>query len=224
MTPTTATTGGLARIIRNEDGLYEGDLVYYARIVFNHARNLRHPYHNARHMFHVLWLCYQACEFYAEVMTRRQMRDLLIAALFHDFDHSGMVGNDDLNIERAIRGLKKYALEEDQGFYLEDSIALMRATEFPHKPIVLSLPAQIVRDADMSQAMSVAWIQQVVIGLATEWDMDPIDVLRMQGGFHSSLKFHTDWARQMFPQSEIDAKIQEAAELLEIFAPSPAGL
>ena len=65
-------------------------------------------------MLHVTWLCHQACEFYASELTNRQKRDLLIAALFHDFDHSGMMGEDDLNIARALRALDKHLSEDDR--------------------------------------------------------------------------------------------------------------
>ena len=88
-------------IILNKDGLYEGDLIYYFRIVFKFAQNLHNPYHNMRHMLHVMWLCYQACSFYKDEMSPRDMRVLLIAAIFHDFDHLGIRGDDSKNIMRA---------------------------------------------------------------------------------------------------------------------------
>jgi hypothetical protein len=58
-------------------------------------------------MLHVTWLCYQAAEFYRDRLTQRQIRNLLIAALFHDFDHPGHPhpGADDpdrINIGRSI--------------------------------------------------------------------------------------------------------------------------
>src|SRR3989338_911352 len=97
--------GDIPQIIRNDDRLYEGNLIHYLRALVKYARNLNHPYHNLRHMLHITWLCYQACIFYGGTLTPRQMRNLLIAALFHDFDHSGLLGNDDLNLEMAVRGL-----------------------------------------------------------------------------------------------------------------------
>ena len=184
---------------------------------FLNAQNLKYPYHNFRHMFHVLWLCYQACVFYRGILPSRKMRNLLIAALFHDFDHSGLMGNDDLNIERAIRGLKKFILEEDKE-YIEEIIILVRATEFPYKVPsgTLSLAERIIRDADMSQALCEAWIQQIVFGLSAEWNKKPIEILEAQGAFHKNLEFHTEWAQQMFPQKAIDDKIAEAHDLLEL--------
>ncbi|MDP3954167.1 MAG: hypothetical protein Q8Q06_01980 [bacterium] len=142
---------------------------------------------------------------------------ILIAALFHDFDHSGRVGQDDLEIERAVRGLRANILGIDK-YFQNDIEHLIRATEFPYKvpSSELTLEAQILRDADLSQALSVAWIQQVVFGLAEEMRKTPLEILKMQEGFLSNLKFSTDWAKQAFTQESIELKIEESRELLEI--------
>jgi len=128
-----------------------------------------------------------------------------------------MMGNDDLNIERAIREFKKYVIQKDRE-YIEEIISLIQATEYPYKTPSegLVLCGQIIRDADMSQALSEAWIQQVIFGLASEWNKKPIEVLEMEGAFHKNLKFHTEWALSMFSQRDIDKKVTEARELLEL--------
>ena len=82
-------SGDLPKIIGNEENLYEGNLIYHFQVLFFRANNLYNPYHNFRHMSHVLWLCYKACQYYSHELPPRQMRALLIAALFHDFDHTG---------------------------------------------------------------------------------------------------------------------------------------
>ncbi|KKU94322.1 MAG: hypothetical protein UY26_C0002G0104 [Candidatus Jorgensenbacteria bacterium GW2011_GWA1_48_13] len=213
--------GSIPAIVTNKDGLYDGDLVGYFRAVFNHAENLCNPYHNFRHMCHVLWLCYEASVFYVE-MSSRDMRNLLIAALFHDFDHTGRSDPDAANIKRAIDGLRRHLLPEDKR-ELGKIEAIIRATEFPYRVSLerLDLQSQIIRDADMSQALTVAWIQQVVFGLATEWKRTPLEVLRAQDPFHRNLKLHTAWARQMFPQAAIESKIAEANELVELLSGEP---
>lgn len=226
MSDKSSTGGSLPNIIRNDNDIYQGNLVYYFQVVFRHARNLRHPYHNFRHIMHVLWLCYQACIYYADrvddlsvdSLSRRQMRNLLIAVLFHDFDHSGMMGDDDLNIARALRALEKYILPEDRE-YLKDISLIIRATEYPYKvsAIQIGLCGEIIRDADMSQAFSVAWIQQVIFGLATEWNQMPIDLLRKQIDFIQSLKFHTPWANDLFTADVLDQKKAEVHALLDLF-------
>ena len=66
-------TGDVPEIIRNEENLYEGDLIHYLRTLFFKARNLNNPYHNLRHTLHVLWLCHKACRYYQSELTPRQM-------------------------------------------------------------------------------------------------------------------------------------------------------
>lgn len=205
-------------IIRNDLEVYEGNLTTYFPIVLQAARNWRHGYHNFRHVFHVLWLCHAACRYYATSLTLRQRRNLLVAALFHDFDHIGRSGDDDLNIELAIRGLYKHILPEDAG-HVGSIVSLIQITQYPYKPgseDELSLSAQILRDADSSQALSSAWLQQVLFGLGDEMGVGPITILGRQAQFHRDLRFRTEWAQKRFPQSVIDAKIAEARGLLAL--------
>jgi len=218
------TKGSIPSIVRNDEKLYEGDLVHYFRVVFNCARNLCNPYHNFGHMFYVFWVCYEACKFYRDELSPRQMRNLLIAALFHDFDHCGMVGNDDLNIERALRGLKQHIAEVDKP-YFDDIAALIKATQYPYAVDLesLSLSGQILHDADASQCLSPTWIQQCVFGFSREWQVTPCEVLRRQKPFLEGTKFLTSWARERFSTEDVKAKIEEAMELLDLLGVSPTG-
>ncbi len=218
-----ASKGDVPAVIRNDDRLYEGDLVYYLRVLWKYAPNLHKPYHNLRHMLHVTWLCYRACKFYRDKLTPRQMRSLLIAAMFHDFDHTGTLGHDDLNIIRALRGLAKHIDPADKDHEAEIA-QMIRGTQYPYVIEVeeLDLCGQILRDADVSQAFSVAWVQQVVLGLASEWSKTPLEVLRMQEPFLGSLVLRTEWARREFPESDIRAKMEEAHELLALLDDTPA--
>jgi hypothetical protein len=213
-------TGDIPAIAENDEDLYEGNLVFYLNHVFHSARNRNLPYHNFRHMCHVMRLCYSACQYYAERLTKRDMRNLLIAALFHDFNHSGRRGQDNLNIGSAVSGLFRCIRMEDLIHY--DAISqLIRATEYPHTIPASELPLEglIIRDADLAQVLDRAWIQQVVIGLAEEWDNSPYEALLLQPGFLSKLNFHTDWARRMFPPESVQEKISEAERLIKILRP-----
>ncbi len=214
-----AERGLIPRIILNEDGLYMGDLKHYFRIVITKARNLTKPYHNFRHMFYVVCTCFEACRYYLKKSGQHsiKIRSLLIAAMFHDFDHSGVVGHDDLEIERAIRGLRKHILPEDLGEF--DAIAtLIRYTEYPYKMKAdeLSMEGQILRDADLSQALSGVWMQQILFGLSQEMNLTPLEMLRTQEAFLNGLKFNTLWAQEKFSPEVVQSKIAEVKGLLEI--------
>jgi hypothetical protein len=144
---------------------------------------------------------------------------LLITALFHDFDHPGHPhpGENDpdrINIQIAIAGLRRYIMPADRAFQ----------PEYPNKigSEKLDLLGRIIRDADLAQALSPAWIQQVIIGLAAESGVHPIEVLRAQASFLAGLSFHTRWARQLFPQELIQAKIEEVEQLLRLLETAPA--
>lgn len=211
--------GSIPDIIKNVAGVYEGDLQAYFRAVFKNAKNLNTPYHNFRHMCHVLWLCHDACVFYGNQIPKREARRLMIAALFHDFNHTGRPGPDNINIELAITGFRTHLQPGD--LTPEDIYPiewLIRCTEYPYRSPSenLELPAQIIRDADLSQALAPAWIQQVIFGLAQERGKEPSDVLKMQIPFHNKLNFATEWAKQLFPSAAIQAKIDETMDLLGI--------
>lgn len=221
-------SGDLPTVIGNDERLYEGDLIPYFQILFFKARNLNNPYHNFRHTTHVLWLCYNACRYYRDELTPLRMRILLIAALFHDFDHPGHPhpgeeNPDAINIAIAIAGLRQYITTSDHAL-LPEIEALVEATHFPYKIDggELDLPSKIIRDADLAQALSPVWIQQVVLGLAQEWRVTPVEVLKAQASFLANLPFNTEWARQLFPRELVRAKIEEAEKLLKLLETEPA--
>jgi hypothetical protein len=221
-------TGDIPEIIGNEANLYQGNLVSYFRILFYNSSNLNNPYHNFRHTLHVLWLCEKACRYYQKTLTPRQMRNLLIAALFHDFDHPGHPhpGEQDpdrINIKIAIAGLRQHITADDRAS-LSEIEGLIEATHYPYKTSgeELDLVGQIIRDADQAQVLSPVWIQQVVIGLAEERGAKAIEILRAQAAFLDALAFHTRWARQMFPPELIKAKIGEAQKLVRLLEMDPA--
>lgn len=215
--------GTLPQIIINNSGLYEGTLIEYFQALFLLGKNLNHPYHNFRHCTHVLFLCHEGARFHQRDLTQRQIRNLLIAAIFHDYDHRGVAGDDLQNIELAIAGLREVILPEDVD-HLDDIELLLRGTQFPYvvSDSDLSLEGLILRDADMMQAFSVAWIQQVVFGLAAEWGKSPIEVLKMQKGFLGSIKFKTAWGRFVVPDAVVALKVSEATALYDLLVNIPA--
>jgi hypothetical protein len=71
-------TGDLPEIIGNEENLYEGNLIFYFRILFYKSTNLKNPYHNFRHTLHVLWLCQKACRYYQKNFPIRLAQGALV--------------------------------------------------------------------------------------------------------------------------------------------------
>lgn len=219
-------TGDIPDIVLNEAGVYPGNLVYYFQILDTESTNWNNPYHNGRHILHIFWLCYQACLFYRDELTRREKRKLLIAALFHDIRHRGVPGDDVLNLELAIEALRNRILEEDRRDADEIAQLMLSATQYPYvvRGTSLSLSGKILRDADASQAMDRAWYQQVVHGLAAEQKKSHLEVLRMQEPFLRNLRFLTVWAQKRFPAEEIEAKIEEAGKYIRILEMDPVAM
>lgn len=210
--------GDIPNIVNNKDKIYAGQLRYYLTVVFG-APNIYHGYHGLRHMLHVMWVCYQACIYYSKLGTTdgRRWRNLLIAALFHDFGHTGKQGDDAVNIEIAIDALRQYILPEDEEF-LDEIIAILKATQFPHADLgsSMTLEQSIIRDADLSQAFGVAWIGEIAAGFGAELGKTPRQMLEQQLRFLNGLKFYSDFGKVFYGESAVKAKTAETAALLDI--------
>ena len=123
------------------------------------------------------------------------------------------------NIGRAIAALRRHIAPEGRPF-LPAIEALIKATHYPYAVAgeQLDLSGQIIRDADLAQSLSTVWIQQVIIGLARERRVSPLEVLKTQPAFLAALSFNTEWARERFPARLVAAKIAEAERLLALLA------
>jgi len=213
-----AFTGNIPQIINNEDNLYEGNLRHYLKVVFE-APNIYHGYHGLRHMLHVTWACYEACVYYAKrsKLDKRRRRNLLIAALFHDYGHAGKPGDDAANIKVATEALVQHLLPEDEA-HSEEIVLILGATQFPHADLgkEITLEQAIIRDADMSQAFGVVWIGDILAGFGAELGKTPKEMLLQQQKFLTGLKFHSDFGRVFYGRGAIEAKISETLDLLEI--------
>jgi hypothetical protein len=202
-------------IVINKDGLYPGDLKKYFRVIWN-APNITLTYHNLQHMLAVTQSVYEACDFYD--ITGRQLRNMLIAAMFHDYDHTGSVGDDEANIRRAVEGLKKHILIEDNE-YLLDIVSLILATQFPHKEydedFIIPLSWHIIRDADITYTMMRDWITPV-LGLSQELNLTANSMLLGQVPFlQNNLKLSSEWGIRKY-ESLIKERIKEVNLIVEI--------
>ncbi len=226
-TETQRTTGRLPEILLNQHGdLYAGNLAYYFAGLFR-SKGVCNPYHNFRHSGEVFVKVYFALQFYSTAgkpVDKNVARWLLIAALLHDINHPGRSGNDDLNIEFSVRAMDKILLPEDrQGF--EVIKLFMRTTEFGvsgHVHTVGSIMAgyeeleRVIRDADISQCFSLAWIQLICFGLSSEIGITPEQMLRGQGAFLRGMKMQSEWGCSEFNAEVIASKIEEVKSLVSI--------
>ncbi len=202
----------ILNIVTNREGLYDGDLRYYFRLIFQ-APNRRNPYHNFRHIIHVLCQVYLGGKY--EKLGKEEMRVLLIAALFHDYGHSGQMGNDRAEIAKAIASLEVNILDEDQVLFHRIK-ELIRMTEWPHDYLGdESESIKILRDADLSQVLDDVWWQQIIFGLSEEFGLSEIDTLRRQINFLSGLHFRSAWGKKTY-QPKVSARVIDLNEFLDI--------
>lgn len=205
-------------IIENKNNAYEGNLRHYFGLAMRDL-SANKPYHGFRHTCSVTRICYRACRYYVGLgqMTRRRARNLLIAALLHDYGQPRFIRDDYLNIESAIIALRQNILEEDV-LHLDDIIAIIEATLYPHKDygVDLTLEQAIIRDADIGQTFGDDWISDILIGLGKELGKTPYEMLEMQEDFLRKIRFYSTFGAEYYGgQPAIEAKIKEVRSLIE---------
>lgn len=93
------------------------------------------PYHNNEHMIAVFNNCILLFDIYKNEykLSTNDKLHLGIAALFHDFNHSGGKLTDSENIEIAINEVESYLKSINMSDILNDVKTLIEATEYPHE-------------------------------------------------------------------------------------------
>lgn len=141
-------------------------LEYYFHLLLTENTGVNNPYHNNFHTITVFVNSYHIAK--SENCSKEQIRTILIAALFHDFNHSGGKKSDQDNIKEAISFFKKNSNESDSTNH--SVIEIIKATEYPYtiKEKDLSLEQKIIRDADLTQMYTDNFLQQVIYGLLVQ--------------------------------------------------------
>lgn len=141
-------------------------------MVNNHSNAL--PYHNFYHSIVVTdaiieYVTY--CLKYDNKPNVEQYRLLLIAALFHDFNHSGGVHDDEWNINQAKSDISLIMLEqgENEGDVMT-VCSLIDATRYPYTIENEDLtPFQAaLRSADLLMIDQDNYFQTIIMGLSNE--------------------------------------------------------
>jgi len=173
------------------------------------------PYHNNKHLLFV----FEQSVFVLFSKYRKQYNlkstdkiELGLAAIFHDFNHSGGKLKDSENIEIAISGLNNF-LDENPDIEVnrENIINIIKATEYPHKDIELSILQKIIRDADMFGCISDNWFD-IVNRMASEFGKTFIDFIPIQIGFLDTVTYNTPYFNMLL--NERKEKIKK--DLLKI--------
>lgn len=175
------------------------------------------PYHGIDHLFSVLQMCY-------EIIIRNNAYEydvnfkleLYLAALFHDYAHSGGKLSDDINIINALEGLYLFHKANPE-FDLNITSKIIRATEYPYsiQDNELELFEQkIIRDADMCYLFQPLSIVKLYSGLRSEFNTDYNIFLTNQYNFLSNIKFNTEYHNNLWQNEVKDMRLNEL-ELLK---------
>lgn len=174
------------------------------------------PYHNKRHTYNMVGRCYRmATEYHLPMQSLKQ---LLLAALFHDFNHSGKstgIIHDRHNIEAAIAAVKDFFYSLENGacpeFNQQDLFNVCRiiaCTEFPfaHEPITIE--QRIIRDADLLEISEPGWYSHVILGLSEELGIQEVIMVQNQATFLEACTFYTKVGQRIFDQYLILMRIE----------------
>ena len=124
--------------------------------LINVNRGKFNPYHNNFHMLFVAERCSEALQTdeFKHLRNTVSEKALILAALFHDFHHSGGFSSDIINIGRAIAYVSKHLKSMYSNTCIEEICKNIWVTcfadgVFPHEPITDT--QKILRDADLMQ-------------------------------------------------------------------------
>ena len=102
-------------IIDKHDYLQKG-----FKYVINNSTSNDAPYHNLNHLLTILKYVYNGLEVEG-ITDKEEVKNILIAALFHDVDHSAGKKKDDENIIMAKSAIKKFSDTENMDLDLDIS-------------------------------------------------------------------------------------------------------
>lgn len=180
-------------IIDEYDSLRKG-----LKFIINNSKSNTAPYHNLNHMLTVTRHVYNALE-HMFMLEDPRREELLLAALFHDYNHSMGKENDAYNVEEAKKGLREFLESEKLDMDIDFMEEILDATEYPYKINFrhLNFYQKIIRDCDLCQAYEYNWLQQCVFGLSQEMGLSFKELLAGQKKFLNSITFLTDYGIYM---------------------------
>lgn len=192
-------------VSQTEANLYlaKHGLTAAAAYVAEHNPSNDIPYHNQAHLFTVTKWCGRLAGMLG--LSVEEERPLILAAIFHDFDHSGGKLEDSENIERAVAGLNKFCdIHFVSNSTRDAATQIIRVTEYPfiHEPQTTA--QKIIRDADLLQSIEPNFEEVLVEGLRKELEvkfqrkLSRSEFCEKQVEFLQGVKFYTTQAEVIF--------------------------
>lgn len=160
--------------------------------VYLMSSSINAPYHNLWHTISMIEDCYDG--YVHETGSDFGCKNLIIAAIFHDIDHSQGKYSDDVNIKVAL------ARVDELPYNTEEIKDIIRATQYPYviPADELSLEQKIIRDADLMSSFKLTLLPHCLVGLSEELNIDLVKMFDGQERFIENSEFNTQWGRNNF--------------------------
>lgn len=124
------------------------------------------PYHNLYHTHCMVEKCVEGANYHN--LPYRSIQNLVVAALFHDFAHSGGHKDDAVNINNAILGFNSYEDRVRSNIDANEVRQFIRITQYPYIEEPICIEQRIIRDADLMQSFRSTWKEMILDGLREE--------------------------------------------------------
>jgi hypothetical protein len=192
---------------------------------YNASKNL--PYHNRYHSFKMVLNCYEG-SYYENIQSYGARRGLLVAALFHDFNHTGGRLHDSENIKLAVNGLlsahdfvtTEHKLSSGELYVAKDCIEI---TQYPFENDPFVPTQMVIRDADLMQAYEEddSRLLAQYVGLKEEIQISKKQTFSseefadgMKSFLDEQVVWYTNWAQEKSKALNWDAKKERVYQLL----------
>lgn len=128
------------------------------------------PYHNNQHLMNMIRMSADiAAILEANYEYHVDFKVMLLAAMFHDFDHSGGVLPDSSNIQRAVAGWHVWAENVNYSNSMRVSVErAIRCTQYPFVIEPSTKEQRILRDADLMSSLEPLGVPMLMHGLRAE--------------------------------------------------------
>jgi hypothetical protein len=135
-------------------------LVDLLKYFFEHNKSTA-EYHSNYHAICVALNCYEGA--WHQKLSESETKTVVLAGIFHDFNHSGGTFSDDENIKRAVLGLSQAHIPEVRRSLssnykpnllpdeFEQTVQTLVITKYPFEKEPVTIMEQIIRDADLMQ-------------------------------------------------------------------------
>lgn len=174
-----------------------GNIIEY---IETHNKSNNIPYHNLDHLIGVtMWSGRLAA--IEGSLYHPETKALLLAAMFHDFNHSSGRNKDSWNIKQATDALEIYCKNNKiSSSVMLEAYYCIKTTEFPFIRDPETDQENIIRDADLLYGLSIDYESIIVDGLRKEIEIssnsqiDRAEFAKKNKEFRDSLYFFTESA------------------------------